>query len=213
MQATGAMTPGTMRLVIEDGAGTRSTVPFTGDELTVGRALEDVAVRLSDRDVSRRHARFLRANGVVHVEDLGSLTGTRVNGERIAGRRRLREGDLVQIGDYDLALFGEAEAGVAGEPPPLPPTPRPQTAQPSSAEIATEADDVERSAWAAPAGPRTSAIPRATPVVGPPRRAGGDLLRTLLVAVLALALGAAAGWAVGIATHDAPAAPPAVTRP
>ncbi|WP_279426872.1 FHA domain-containing protein, partial [Anaeromyxobacter terrae] len=121
------MTPGTMRLVVEDEAGTRSTVPFTGDEIVVGRAAEGVSVRLSDRDVSRRHARFLRVSGAVHVEDLGSLTGTRVNGERITARRRLREGDLVQIGSYDLALFGEAETAAPGAPPPLPPTPRPAT--------------------------------------------------------------------------------------
>ena len=73
-------------------------------------AARSVTFRLADRNVSRRHARFLRANGAVLVEDLGSLTGTRVNGERITGRRKLREGDLVQIGDYDLALLAEAAA-------------------------------------------------------------------------------------------------------
>src|SRR6266545_2362702 len=106
-----------MKLVIEDDAGTRSIVPFTGDAIVVGRGAEDVTFRLADRNVSRRHARFLRQNGNIFVEDLGSLTGTRVNGERIAGRRKLRAGDLVQIGDYDLAILAE---GVALEPGPAP---------------------------------------------------------------------------------------------
>ena len=86
-----------MNLVIEDEAGTRSIVPFASDSIVVGRGGE-VTFRLTDRNVSRRHARFVRQSGAVFVEDLGSLTGTRVNGERITGRRRLREGDLVLAG-------------------------------------------------------------------------------------------------------------------
>jgi hypothetical protein len=194
----------TIRLVIEDEAGTRSTVPFTGDEITVGRA-EDVTFRLADRDVSRRHARFVRASGAVLVEDLGSLTGTRVNGERITGRRRLREGDLVQIGDYDLAVFGEPQAGVPGEPPPLPPTPRPPTAADDLLPQGAAPEPVA----AAPLPP----TPRPPPAAAPARTPGTGLLRMLLVGAISLALGAAAGWAVGVATAPPKDAPAAITRP
>ena len=97
-----------MKLVIEDEAGTRSIVPFATDSIVVWRGAEGVTFRLTDRNVSRRHARFVLQSGSAFVEDLGSLTGTRVNGERITGKRRLREGDLVQIGDYDLAVLAEA---------------------------------------------------------------------------------------------------------
>ena len=104
-----------MKLVIEDEVGTRTVVPFTGGEIIVGRTAEGGGLRLADRDVSRRHARFLHVNGVASVEDLGSLTGTRVNGERITGRRRLREGDLIEIGGYDLAVVpDDGLAAVAG---------------------------------------------------------------------------------------------------
>jgi pSer/pThr/pTyr-binding forkhead associated (FHA) protein len=170
-----------MKLVIEDEAGTRSTVPFTGDEITIGRAAEGVTFRIGDRNVSRRHARFVRASGSVWIEDLGSVTGTRVNGERLAGRRKLRPGDLVQIGDYDLALTGETELAAADAPPPLP-TPRPRDVEPT---------------------PLASAKPTPRPSVAPPRRA--PLRRVLLAGLLALALGAAAGWAVG--TYLAPPQP------
>jgi predicted component of type VI protein secretion system len=112
-----------MKLVIEDEAGTRSVVPLE-DAIVVGRATEDVTFRLADRNVSRRHARFLRQSGMIFVEDLGSLNGTRVNGERITGKRRLRDGDLIQIGDYDLAILEEGASIAPGAPPPLPPGPR-----------------------------------------------------------------------------------------
>lgn len=110
-----------MRLVIEDDAGTRTVVPFASEELTLGRAADGVAWRLAARNVSRRHARFTRQGAAVFVEDLGSLTGTWLNGERISGRRRVRPGDLVEIGDYDLVVAAEGhEAAGPGTPPPLP---------------------------------------------------------------------------------------------
>lgn len=119
-----------MRLVIEDASGTRSVVRLASDEITLGRARDGNTFRLDDRNVSRRHARLVRASGALFIEDLGSLNGTRVNGERISGRRRLREGDLVEIGDYDLALLPEEDRPDA--PPALRPTPAPGSAAPPS---------------------------------------------------------------------------------
>src|SRR5262249_20367898 len=40
----------------------------------------------------------------VFIEDLDSYNGIRINGERINGRYEVKEGDLVEIGDYHLAL-------------------------------------------------------------------------------------------------------------
>jgi pSer/pThr/pTyr-binding forkhead associated (FHA) protein len=115
-----------MKLVIEDEAGTRTVVPFTTDEIVVGRATEGIGWRLPDRNVSRRHARFTRSNGTVFVEDLGSLTGTRLNGEPVGSRRRVRPGDLVEIGAYDLVVLPEEMASSGpGTPPPLPSMTRP----------------------------------------------------------------------------------------
>jgi predicted component of type VI protein secretion system len=110
-----------MKLVIEDEAGTRTVVPFAGEELTLGRAAEGVAWRLPQRNVSRRHARFTRASGAVFVEDLGSRNGTWLNGERLASRRKVRPGDLVELGDYDLVVAAEgAEVAGPDTPPALP---------------------------------------------------------------------------------------------
>jgi pSer/pThr/pTyr-binding forkhead associated (FHA) protein len=110
-----------MKLVIEDETGTRTVVPFSADELTLGRSREGMSWRLPARNVSRRHARFIRTSGAVFVEDLGSRTGTWLNGERIGGRRRVRAGDLVEVGDYDLVVVAEGLEPIGTAPPPLPP--------------------------------------------------------------------------------------------
>jgi pSer/pThr/pTyr-binding forkhead associated (FHA) protein len=155
-----------MKLVVEDEAGTRSIVPFASDELVVGRGAEGVAWKLPDRNVSRRHARFVRANGVLWIEDLESLTGTRVNGERIQGRRRLREGDLVEIGDYDLAVLSDpAVTAGPSTPPPI------RAGAPVSARDTSAAASLEGAAVATPV------LDRAAPPE-PSRAAPGDARRT-----------------------------------
>ncbi|MFO0725775.1 MAG: FHA domain-containing protein [Myxococcota bacterium] len=72
-------------------------------EITIGR-MEGNTIRLMERNVSRRHARLLRDNGAVFIEDLNSFNGVKINGERIDKRFEVKEGDLVEIGDYHLAL-------------------------------------------------------------------------------------------------------------
>ncbi|MFY0580138.1 FHA domain-containing protein [Cystobacter fuscus] len=82
------------------------------DEITIGRQ-EGNTIRLTERNVSRRHARLLRQNGHVVVEDLGSYNGVRINGERIQGPAQVGDGDLIQIGDYDLAVQREVPQPIA----------------------------------------------------------------------------------------------------
>lgn len=92
-----------LKLIIEDDEGRKTVVPFSRDEITVGRQ-EGNTIRLTERNVSRRHARLLRQDAQVLVEDLGSYNGIKVNGEKIAGQVEIKDGDLIQIGDYDLAI-------------------------------------------------------------------------------------------------------------
>jgi ABC transport system ATP-binding/permease protein len=93
-----------LKLIIEDDEGRKTVVPFVREEITIGRQ-EGNTIRLTERNVSRRHARLLRQNGRVVVEDLGSSNGTRINGE---------------IGDYDLALQNEAALASGKASPPAP---------------------------------------------------------------------------------------------
>jgi predicted component of type VI protein secretion system len=187
-----------VKLVIEDSAGTRSTVTFTGDEITIGRAAEGNTVRLAERNVSRRHARFVRQGSTVTVEDLGSLVGTRVNGERIQGRRKLRAGDVVEIGDFDVAVLGDTAVTEAGAPPPLPPP------------AVTPSRTTDPAARIAPADPAGRAGPR--PLAS--RIDRGRTVRLAAIAgVIALLVGVAAGFALARSAASAPAATaPAAAR-
>jgi len=65
--------------------------------LLVGRGA-DAEMWLSDDGVSRKHARLVREGDRYYLEDLGSANGTYVQGERMAGRRLLEDGDQIQMG-------------------------------------------------------------------------------------------------------------------
>ncbi len=69
---------------------------------TIGRADDNVLVLDADDYASGHHARVESGLDGTWVIDLDSTNGTYVNGERIAGRRRLHVGDLLQIGDTEL---------------------------------------------------------------------------------------------------------------
>src|SRR5690349_21531871 len=107
-----------MKLIIEDDEGRKTVVPLLRDEITIGRQ-EGNVVKLSERNVSRRHARLKKDNGSLVLEDLGSYNGVRVNGERISGPTKVKEGDLIEIGDYDLGVQGRIEFPTT--PPPIQP--------------------------------------------------------------------------------------------
>jgi pSer/pThr/pTyr-binding forkhead associated (FHA) protein len=53
-----------------------------------------------EKGVSRRHARILKREGTVVVEDLGSINGTFINGKRLAPYlpEALHDGDQLQLG-------------------------------------------------------------------------------------------------------------------
>jgi pSer/pThr/pTyr-binding forkhead associated (FHA) protein len=120
-----------LKLIIEDDEGRKTVVPFVRDEITIGRQ-EGNTIRLTERNVSRRHARLLRQQANVLIEDLGSYNGIRVNGDRITGQVPVQDGDLIQIGDYDLAIQREEEARPAPATVPLD-VPRAAPAPPSMA--------------------------------------------------------------------------------
>jgi FHA domain len=87
--------------------GTEGVFTMTDDPtpVTVGRG-EACDVRLVlDPEVSRLHAELERLGGTwVVVDDGLSRNGTFVNGERIAGRQRLANGDVIRCGDSLLTF-------------------------------------------------------------------------------------------------------------
>jgi pSer/pThr/pTyr-binding forkhead associated (FHA) protein len=178
------------KLTIEDDEGKTVVVPLIRDEITVGRQ-EGNSIRLTERNISRRHARFFRQSGTLFVEDMGSFNGVKVNGGRVVAPTSLKDGDLVIIGDYKLTV--RADRPVATR---LYGAAAPFTAPPGTAAIP------------APPLPATAAIPagalgvqtRAAPVpsTAPPPEAALDAAPTIPVRTLAeqaLAPGQAPGLA------------------
>ena len=104
------------KVVIESDVGDRHDLVLKHDEYVVGRA-EGNQVRLTERNVSRRHARLVRHGTNFLLEDLGSYNGTFVNAQPVVvGGVPLQLGDLIQIGDYRLLMQQETT-----QPPAVPP--------------------------------------------------------------------------------------------
>ncbi|KOS53998.1 MULTISPECIES: FHA domain-containing protein [Rhodococcus] len=79
--------------------------------VTIGRAPTSDVAFTGDNEVSRLHAvvEWIGTHWTI-LDDGLSRNGTFLNGERIAGRRRLREGDSIRIGSIRLT-FQEIGAG------------------------------------------------------------------------------------------------------
>jgi pSer/pThr/pTyr-binding forkhead associated (FHA) protein len=102
------------KLVISDDEGKTTVVPLVREEITIGRK-EGNTIRLTERNVSRRHARLVKQDGAFVVEDLGSYNGVKLNGRRIDGPAKLRAEDHITIGDYQLALKEQVAETAASE--------------------------------------------------------------------------------------------------
>jgi two-component system response regulator AtoC len=90
-------------LVLGEGSYETHGLPESG-EVTIGRG-SGCQVILDQPNVSRRHA-VLHLGDDLHVEDLGSVNGTRVNGQRLAAgeRRAIKPGDMIELGSTVMVL-------------------------------------------------------------------------------------------------------------
>jgi hypothetical protein len=73
--------------------------------VVLGRSRE-AGVRISDVNISRKHAEIRQEGSTFWVVDLGSTNGTLVNGKRV-DRQRLRDGDRITLGATEI-VFGRA---------------------------------------------------------------------------------------------------------
>jgi pSer/pThr/pTyr-binding forkhead associated (FHA) protein len=92
-------------LVFRGGDGAQRLLDLTGTErLSVGRGAGNELSLPWDTEVSRLHAELEAIAGEWTVSDDGlSRNGTFVNGTRISGRTRLRDGDLLRVGQTSIA--------------------------------------------------------------------------------------------------------------
>src|SRR6478609_8455592 len=98
-------------LVHRDGRGGQVITELSGERVTIGRRdANDVALDW-DGEVSRVHAALERLGAEWLVTDDGlSRNGTWVNGERLVGRRRLRDGDVIAMGATAVAFCDPDDA-------------------------------------------------------------------------------------------------------
>lgn len=79
------------------------TIPFTSPALRIGRMPENDVV-LDNLGVSRFHARLVREDERVFLEDAGSENGCLVDGARVDGRRPVALGAVIAIGKHELRV-------------------------------------------------------------------------------------------------------------
>ena len=110
-----ATTP--IKFDIYEGKQLVRTEILTENTIKIGK-LSSSHVRIDDEQVSRMHA-VVEVNGPqeVFILDLGSTTGTFVNGERVT-KQRLQSNDRVELGSVTVVvtIAGQRKGGAAGAP-------------------------------------------------------------------------------------------------
>ncbi len=94
-------------LLFRDESGVQEirTLPQGWQPTTVGRGPSCDVCLSWDRKVSGLHAQLQQLGGDWILEDDGlSRNGTFINGERLVGRRRLSEGDVMRFGTTEVAF-------------------------------------------------------------------------------------------------------------
>jgi hypothetical protein len=91
------------RLVRRDGHGAEVSIDLTLAGVHIGRG-SDCAIRTHDPQVSRRNCKISFSGGRWCVDDLGSMNGTFVNGERVT-RAALSHGDIIGCGALEVQFL------------------------------------------------------------------------------------------------------------
>ena len=97
-----------------NGGTQRCRIPPVG--LLLGRNALVFDEPFDDSRMSARHAELRIDGGKVLVRDLGSETGTRLNGHVLGGERALEAGDVLRLGDTLLVYALSVPGGGIAEP-------------------------------------------------------------------------------------------------
>jgi len=127
------------QLIMRTGPTPGAAFTLEGDQMSIGRDSTNEIV-INDAEISRRHARLTFQGGKYVLEDLGSTNGTFVNGQRLAGPRVLKAGEVVSFGEQIVLVFEastydpaatvaspRAAAAIPSVPRPATPPPPPPT--------------------------------------------------------------------------------------
>ncbi len=109
---------GAPRVLVRSGAEVGQIYDLSNNPL-IGRDPECDIV-LSEPSVSRRHARIQFIDNKLAIMDVGSKSGTRVNGKLIDKPTNLKDGDRVQLGEVVLEVEWKGAPKVEVERPTVP---------------------------------------------------------------------------------------------
>lgn len=85
-----------VRLILQRKGKRAWTAQLRRSEATLGRAF-GCTIRIPFSEVSRQHCKLRVENGIVTVEDLESINGTFINGERVHDITVVRPGDRLSL--------------------------------------------------------------------------------------------------------------------
>ena len=145
-----------LKIAVTTPKGQRSEIECTIDSCSIGKS-DDNLIVLQGWTVAKKHAQIQRKPDGVYVEDLGSSSGTEVNGKKISQHGPLQPGDSIAIAGYSLAVLDLDSDTSAAAPAPI------QVSAPAPAPAATPA--------AAPVSPPPAAAapaPQVAPEPSPP---------------------------------------------
>lgn len=81
-----------------------TVIPISGISFKIGRERSLVNYVVKDQTVSREHVEFLKEDEIYKVRDIGSVNGTKINGEIMMPFKNyaLNSEDMVKIGDLEF---------------------------------------------------------------------------------------------------------------
>ncbi|MFZ1932135.1 MAG: FHA domain-containing protein [Thermoguttaceae bacterium] len=166
-----------VNLIVANGKLMGKKIPIASSKFLIGRG-EECNLRPQSNLVSRQHCLILVEKDSAAIEDLGSTNGTIVNGEKLAERRALNNGDRIKVGMLELevqvAVAGKKKAGVHSVG---------QAAARTVAAAAANDEDFDVSRWLGEDDETTIAPPRKEPSVGDDTMAGKSLVDTTAIPV------------------------------
>jgi pSer/pThr/pTyr-binding forkhead associated (FHA) protein len=79
--------------------------PLTQDSLTIGRRTGNDIV-IDNQAISGSHARIFQEDQTYFIEDLNSLNGTFLNGQKVS-KYALKHGDIILIGNHTIEFMSD----------------------------------------------------------------------------------------------------------
>ncbi|MDP2965005.1 MAG: FHA domain-containing protein [Pelolinea sp.] len=92
------------KLIIRSGVLAGNEKNLNSDLLRIGRDPANDFI-VDDIEVSRNHAKITCIDDIYKIEDLNSTNGTFINGRQINQPEKLKDGDLISLGENNVLEF------------------------------------------------------------------------------------------------------------